>query len=95
MRNLCSKFFLVLAVLGLMGLPVFGQATSTGTLAGTITDPTGAVVPGAMISVKNNETGQEFNAKSNDEGVFTIPALNAGLYTATISVKGFKQAKVT
>ena len=34
-------------------------------------------------------------AKTNDEGVFTIPALISGLYTATISVKGFKQAKVT
>lgn len=95
MRNLFSKFFLVLVVLALVGLPVLGQSISSGSLTGTVTDPTGAVVPGASVIVKNDATGQEFNAKTNDEGMFNIPSLGAGLYTATISVKGFKQAKVT
>jgi hypothetical protein len=74
---------------------VFGQATAAGSLTGTVTDPTGAVVPGAAVVVTNAATGQEFTAKTNDEGIFTIPTLGSGLYTATISVKGFKQAKVT
>ncbi len=95
MRNLLSKFFFVLVVLALVGLPVFGQATSSGTLTGTVTDPTGAVVPGASVTVTNNDTGQKFEAKTNDEGIFTIPVLASGLYTASITVKGFKQAKVT
>lgn len=93
MRNLFSKFFLVLAFLAICGLPVLGQTTSS--LTGTVTDPTGAVVPGASVVVKNNETGQEYTAKTNDDGVFTIPSLATGMYTATISVKNFKQAKVT
>ncbi len=93
MRNLFSKFFLVLAFLAICGLPALGQTTSS--LTGTVTDPTGAVVAGASVLVKNNETGQEFTAKTNDEGVFTIPSLATGMYTATISVKNFKQAKVT
>ena len=95
MRNLFSKFLFVLVVLALCGLPVFGQATANGSLTGTVTDPTGAVVPGASVTVKNNETGQSFTAKTNDEGTFTVPALASGLYTATISAKNFKQAKVT
>ncbi|HEX3086676.1 MAG TPA: carboxypeptidase-like regulatory domain-containing protein, partial [Pyrinomonadaceae bacterium] len=95
MRNLFSKFFLVFGVLALVSLTAFGQTTSTGSLTGTVTDPTGAVVPGATVTVTSTATAQEFNAKTNDEGVFTIPTLTAGLYTATISVKGFKQAKVT
>jgi hypothetical protein len=95
MRNLCSKFFFVLVVLALVGLPVFGQAGANGSLTGTITDPTGAVVPGASVTVKNDATGQEFTAKTNDEGMFNISSLGSGLYTATVAVKGFKQAKVT
>ena len=95
MRNLCSKLFFVLVILALLGLPVFGQSTAAGSLTGTITDPTGAVVPGASVSVRNDATGQEFTARTNDEGMFNIPSLGSGLYTATIAVKGFKQAKVT
>jgi hypothetical protein len=93
MKNLFSKFFLVLAFLAICGLPVAGQTTSS--LTGTVTDPTGAVVAGAAVTVKHTETGQEFTAKTNEDGVFTIPSLATGVYTATISVKNFKQAKVT
>src|SRR6476619_7856095 len=94
MRNLFSKFFVVLVVLAVCGLSTFGQSTSTGSLTGTVTDPTGAVVPGASVTV-TNASGQEFTAKTNDEGIFTITVLASGVYTATISVKGFKQSKVT
>ena len=94
MRNLFSKVFVLLAILALCGLSVFGQGP-TGSLTGTVKDPTGAVVPGAAVTVKNNETGQEFTAKTNDEGVFSVPALGSGMYTAIIVVKNFKQAKVT
>src|SRR5437773_3728979 len=95
MRNLFSKFLFVLVVLALCGLPVLGQSTANGSLTGTVTDPTGAVVPGASVTVKSNETGQEFTARTSDEGTFTIPVLASGMYTATISAKNFKQAKVT
>src|ERR1041385_497758 len=91
MRNLFSKFILVFGILALVSLPALGQATSTGSLTGTVTDPTGAVVQGATVVVKSNMTGQEFTARTNDEGIFTIPSLTAGTYTATISVKNFKQ----
>jgi hypothetical protein len=58
MRNLFSKFFLVFGVLALVSLPVFGQATAAGSLTGTVTDATGAVVPGAAVVVTNAATGQ-------------------------------------
>jgi hypothetical protein len=95
MRKLFSKSFFVLVVLALVGLPVFGQATSTGSLAGTITDPKGAVIAGATVTLVNDETKQEFTAVSSGEGTFTIPTLFAGKYTATIAMQGFKTAKVT
>src|SRR5437870_189962 len=95
MRNLLSKFFFVLVVLALVGLPVFGQATSTGSLAGTVTDPKGAVIAGATVKLVSDETKQEFTAQTSGEGTFNIPALFSGMYTATISMQGFKTAKVT
>src|ERR1041385_796581 len=95
MRNLFFKLCFVLVVLALFGLPVFGQATSTGSLAGTVTDPKGAVIAGATVTLANDETKQEFTAVTSGEGTFTIPSLFAGKYTATISQQGFKTAKVT
>src|SRR2546423_527504 len=95
MSNLFSKFFFVLVVLALCGLPIFGQSTSTGSLTGSVTDPKSAVIGGATVTVKNNDTNQEFTAQTNGEGTFTIPSLSAGMYTATITMQGFKQAKVT
>lgn len=95
MKNYLSKFLFVLVVLALSGLPVFGQSTSTGSLSGNVVDPKGDVVAGATVVVKNNATGQEFTAETNGEGAFNIPSLASGMYTATITVKGFKQSKVT
>ena len=95
MKNVFSKFFLVLGVLVLAGLPTFGQATSTGILTGTITDPKGAVIAGATVTLINNDTKQEFTAQSSGEGTFTIPSLFAGLYTGTVSMQGFKTTQVT
>jgi hypothetical protein len=72
----------------------FGQVSSTGSLSGTITDPSGAVVAGASVVVKNNATAQEFTTQANDDGFFRIPSLNSGTYTATITAPGFKQSVV-
>lgn len=94
MRNL-SRFFFVLVIWAALSLSVFGQTTSTGSLSGNVVDPKGAVVAGATVVVKSNATGQEFTAETNGDGVFNIPSLTSGMYTATITSKGFKQAKVT
>lgn len=73
----------------------FGQVSSTGSLAGTVVDPNGAVVVGATVIVKNDATNQEFKAVTGGEGVFHIPSLNSGVYTATVTTTGFKRTVVT
>ncbi len=95
MRNYLPKFLFVFVILALCGLPVFGQVTSRGSLSGTVTDPSGAVVAGAAVVVKNNATNQESTTETSSEGTFNVSSLADGVYTATISAKGFKQAKVT
>ena len=67
----------------------YGQVTSS--LSGTVTDTTGAVLPGADIVAKSDDTGVTFTAVANDRGYFSIPAMSVGKYTVTVSLQGFKQ----
>jgi carboxypeptidase family protein len=69
---------------------VFAQGGATSSLSGTVTDASGAVLPGADVKVKNNNTGAEFTAVTADNGTFTIPSLNAGTYTVTVTMMNFK-----
>src|SRR5215213_6697709 len=68
---------------------VFGQEFR-GTITGTVTDPQGAVVPGATIAVKNLETNIINNVTANDEGSYTVPFLLPGKYSVSITAAGFK-----
>ena len=95
MRNGIQKSLLLLLTVGLCALPVLAQITSTGTLSGTITDPKGAVVAGATVTVKNTATNQEFSTQTNNNGAYSIPSLTSGVYSATVVASGFKQAAVT
>lgn len=65
--------------------------TNLGTITGTITDPAGAVVPGAPIEAKNNATGAVYPAASSATGNFTISQLPLGAYELSVSVAGFKK----
>ncbi len=94
MRNGLRTFFVLLA-LSVCAVPAFAQVGSTGSLAGTVVDPKGAVVAGASVKVANKATGQEFDAQTSDDGTFTVPTLTAGIYTATVTASGFKQSVVT
>lgn len=85
-RSLIATALLLLFLSG----PTLAQSGSTGSIAGTISDPTSAVVAGATITVKNNATSQEFSATTTDNGTFNVPALISGNYTVTIAAPGFK-----
>src|ERR1044072_7323690 len=95
MRNGLQKYLLVLLTVGLCALPALGQGASTGSLSGTVTDPKGAVVAGATVTVKNSATKQEVFTQTNKNGAYSITTLSTGVYTATIAAAGFKQAAVT
>jgi outer membrane receptor protein involved in Fe transport len=72
---------------------LFGQ-TFRGTILGTVTDPSGAVVAGATISVKNTATGLERTTQTSTDGSYAIPELPIGTYTVTVTQSGF-QTSVT
>ncbi|MDW8128947.1 MAG: carboxypeptidase regulatory-like domain-containing protein, partial [Bryobacterales bacterium] len=63
-----------------------------GTLNGTVTDPTGAVIPGATVRALNVATGVETTVQTTAAGVYRIPYLPPGTYKITVSAPGFKTA---
>src|SRR6266851_5589140 len=79
---------LILLLLGSTRSIVWGQNT-TGTLTGTVTDSSGAVVPGASIVLKNESSGDIRRTLSNGDGFFSIAAVQPGSYSATVESKGF------
>ncbi|MBI4443400.1 MAG: TonB-dependent receptor [Acidobacteria bacterium] len=85
-------FIRVLA--GLILLAFLGQvslrAQSTGTISGTVSDATGAVIPGAEISVRNVETGLTRALTSNERGRYAVPQLPPGSYEISASTAGFQ-----
>jgi hypothetical protein len=93
MRNGLPKCLFFLLMLAVCGVTAFGQ--SLGSLSGTVLDPKGAVVAGATVTVKSVATNQEFTTTTTGEGTFNVPSLSSGVYQATISAPGFKQAVVT
>lgn len=72
--------------------PAFAQGGATSPLSGVVVDTSGAVLPGADISVRNNATGETHTTVTNAQGAFTVPALVNGTYSVTVSLMGFKTA---
>src|SRR5438093_211676 len=95
MRNGLRTFYFVFLILAVCGVTAFGQGGNLGSLSGAVVDPKGAVVAGATVVVKSTATNQEYTTQTSGEGTFRVPSLPSGLYTATITATGFKQAIVT
>lgn len=90
---------LVLALTVLLGMTMCGPnapaQSGAGSIQGTVTDSTGAVVPGAAIQVVNQGTGVVVNSKSNSAGFYQAPGLFTGSYVVTSSAPGMKTYKTT
>jgi hypothetical protein len=78
-----------LITIGLVSLPSLGQNTSS-SISGTTTDSTGAALPNAEISARNDSTGQVLSVKSDQRGSYTITNIQPGSYTVTADASGFQ-----
>src|SRR5271154_1266466 len=80
--------------LGLVLLFVFAISLSAqtfrGTILGTVTDPSGAVVPGAKVSARNMGTGLERSTETSADGSYSVPELPIGTYSVTVTQTGFQ-----
>ena len=88
-RVLASAFSL-LALLVLSSSPAYAQGGTTSTLSGIAVDSSGAVLPGADVTVTLPSTGFTQSAVTNADGAFSFPGLNIGTYTVTVKLSGFK-----
>jgi len=89
MKN--TVFTVVLAILA-SALPVFGQATASSTLQGTVFDSSHAVIAGASIALGNPSTGLNRSDTSGEEGTFRFNQIPAGTYRVTVKKPGFTTA---
>ena len=85
---------LAIFVLALMCGLAFGQNT-TGTMAGTVNDPSGAAVPNAQVSVKNLRTSAVRDTVTTAEGIFAFNSLEPATYNLTVKAAGFKTYEQT
>src|SRR5580698_5916227 len=83
-----ASTFRKLAFSLLFAASAWAQIT-TGSLSGTVSDPAGAVVPGATVEVRNQQTGVVVNLVTNDAGLYKAAFLIPGMYTVRIQAPGF------
>ena len=74
---------------------VASLAQQNSEIVGTVTDQTGAFVPGANLTLKQKETGFVYNATSNATGGFVFAGLNVGTYDLKVAAKGFEAYQAT
>src|ERR1700681_4173768 len=83
-------FMFVLAMtLAMFATSAMAQSSTTGSIEGTVTDPNGAAVKGATITVTSPNLISPQTATTNDEGRFQVPALPPGKYKVAIDASGF------
>lgn len=84
-----AKYRLLLLPLILLAACLSGHAQANSTITGTVLDKNGAVIPGAEVTLTQEQTGFTSKSISNDSGNFTFPGLNVGTYDLKVSAKGF------
>src|SRR5258708_35247511 len=88
MRTRLVLMFTLLA--GLLATANLSAQTFRGTILGTVTDPSGAVLPGAKVTVKNTGTGLERTTETSADGSYALPELPIGTYSVTVVLNGFQ-----
>jgi hypothetical protein len=85
-----SYRLLFLALLLGFAFHAFGQEA---TILGTVTDPSGSVIPNATVTITSIDTGQVYPGKTNDSGQYLMPALINGKYKIKVEASGFKSSE--
>jgi hypothetical protein len=88
------RTLLSLVCIGALGSSnlLYAQRSDRATISGVVTDAQGSPVPGATVTVKNEETGVETVRPTNEAGAYTTPPLVLGRYTVTVDLSGFKKS---
>lgn len=93
----CAMFILAATVLVASLLaPLAANAQNyAGSVRGTVTDPGGGAVAGANVSLRDVGTNATLDATTNDQGAYSFPNVNVGVYEITVKATNFKEHKAT
>src|SRR5581483_1958401 len=93
MRGLVRSGLILFMVLGFLAAlqPAQGQEV-TAAVVGTVTDPSGAPIKDADVTVTDAERGTTWTARTNDAGAYNLPRLPVGSYTVKVTAPGFQTA---
>ena len=92
MRHILIGLSVCAMVVALCASAAFAQGTTKSAISGVVLDTDGGGVPGATVVVKQLATSVSTTAVTNSTGAFDVPALDAGFYSVTVSLTGFKTA---
>jgi hypothetical protein len=90
-----TVFGLTVCLVALMAVQLVAAQTSRGTFTGTVTDPSGAVVPGATVTLVNKATNLTREGATNQAGIYRFDAVDLGTYDVIVKADGFKEARQT
>src|SRR5690349_4950410 len=93
-RKLSGSLLLVIAVLMTLTPALWAQSAGTGALTGTVTDPTGGIVPGATVVLTSTDTNQSRTTATGADGSYKFALLPPGSYRVRFSAAGFKTSEV-
>src|SRR5258706_15682729 len=93
MKQINLKLIVISLSLAFLALPLVVAHAAGGRIEGTVTNPKGAVVVGAIVTVSGPAGDQAVTAVTDGDGRYKIEGLKAGIYTVTISARGFSNAR--
>src|SRR6476646_8468570 len=88
-----AKLYLLFVLLLVLGTSAFAQ-NNKGAIVGTVKDPNDALVTKAQVKVTSVKTGEVRTAETSDEGTFTVPNLEPGVYNVTVDATGFQSVTI-
>src|SRR5258706_14011954 len=94
MSSVCFKTSPLLFAMVFLSCSLFGQSDSS-QMSGYVRDSTASGVPNASVLIKNESTGLERRANTNETGYYVVNALPPGFYTVTLEATGFKKFQKT
>jgi hypothetical protein len=81
---------LIISAFALCSLPMYGQTANTGAIAGSVNDPSGALVARAAVVIRSQATGEEREVTTDAQGNFSVPFLTPDNYDLTVRAPGFE-----
>ena len=90
--TLLTVLELITCHLSLVTVVTLAQSGTTGSIVGTVTDPNGAVIVGAEVTVTSLATGEERKATTDTEGNYAVPLLSPSMYRVRVAANGFNPA---